>query len=131
MARKPSRKTLVKNLDKITAKIIKLRDDSRCQRCNSFTSGCGSHWAHVYSRRRFSMRWDLINAICLCAGCHRWAHGNPLAFTEWFKREFPARYYYLRAKRLEKIRPIKDAELAERLEEKKQKLKNLLLEKEK
>lgn len=38
--------------------------------------------AHIYSRTYRNTRWDLKNLLCLCSGCHFYAHKNPLAFTE-------------------------------------------------
>ena len=125
MARKPSRKTLKNNLDKITAEIVKLRDEKTCNRCGHKASGQGCHWAHIYSRRSLQLRWDLINSFVLCAGCHRWWHENPILAHEWFADYFPARYSYLLKLKIEKDRTIRDSELAEWLAEKKQKLAEL------
>jgi len=123
--RKPSRKTLVRNLDKVTAEVVKLRDDYTCQRCMKKCSGFGAHWSHIYSRSRYSMRWDLLNSVCMCAGCHLWYHGYPTMSGEWFKKKWPHRYDYLQAERKKPLRPIKDWELAEWLAERKQKLEEL------
>lgn len=30
-------------------------------------------------------RWDLNNAVCLCGGCHLWAHQNPVDFAVWIE----------------------------------------------
>ena len=138
MARKPSRKTLKRNLDNITSQIVKIRDDYTCQKCNKkcaltvskhkkFTVEAyfGYHWAHIYSRDRLSMRWLLLNALGLCAGCHREWHSNPIDSEKWFKLKYPHRYEYLQSERQKAIRTIKDSELAEWLKERKQKLKEL------
>jgi len=31
------------------------------------------------------MRWNLVNLLCICAGCHFFAHQNPLEFSEWVR----------------------------------------------
>ena len=41
--------------------------------------------AHIYSRTYRSVRWILDNLLCLCAGCHFWAHRNPILFAEFVK----------------------------------------------
>lgn len=89
-----SRKGLVKALDRICAKIIKKRDNWTCQRCGSKCSGQGAHWSHIYGRRNYYMRWQLINSLLLCAGCHFWWHSSPDGIS-WFADKFPARWEYL------------------------------------
>jgi len=125
MARTPKRSTVKNNLDKVTPQIIKLRDEQICQRCLKYCSGQGCHWSHVYSRTRYSMRWDLLNAIVLCAGCHQWWHDNPVDSGTWFAEKWPHREAYLQGKKLEPIHPIYTSELIKWLEAHKLKLKQL------
>ena len=125
MARKSRRQILKRNLDRTTAQIIKLRDENTCQRCGHKVFGQGCHWAHIYGRRSLRLRWDLLNSLVLCAGCHRWWHENPVESHEWFADYFPARYSYLLKVRQQKPRIIRINELAEWLAEKKQKLAEL------
>lgn len=126
MARKASRKTIVRNLDKITAQVVKLRDDYTCQRCGkkySQYNGKGSlDWSHVFSRTRYSMRWLLINSISLCCGCHKFWHDNPLESGQWFKDKWPHRYDYLQLCRKEPMRTIRTSDLEKWLEDMKRKL---------
>ena len=59
--------------------------------------------AHIFSRSARSVRWDELNAIALCGGCHLfWAHKNPIEFTEFIMKrlgnqyeELKRRYYIL------------------------------------
>ena len=106
-----ARKRTVKKLDDITRKIIKLRDKDTCQRCMKRASGQGCHWAHIYGRRSYLLRWDLLNSLVLCAGCHRWWHENPLESDEWFKEKFPARYEWLQFQKKQPPRTIRTSEL--------------------
>jgi len=71
------------------------------------------------------MRWDLLNSIVLCAGCHFWWHGNPTEATEWFSKKFYWRVYYLNRQRKLPVETVRTSELAEWLEERKLKLKEL------
>ena len=122
--KKNDRRSTVKALDKVTAEIIKIRDNRQCQRCSGLPGVYGCHWAHIYSRKSFILRWDLLNSLTLCAGCHRWGHGNPLDFVQFFKNIFPARYNYLIVKRRES-RQVSTVELQELLEGHKEKFKEL------
>lgn len=50
--------------------------------------------AHIASRRRFGSRWDPLNALCLCAGCHHWMTDYPVMFSVWFEDAFPEMFDY-------------------------------------
>lgn len=73
-------------LDKAWSELVKLRAGMKCE-----IHGCGktvlnSH--HIYSRSKKSVRWDVINGICLCVGHHTFsssfsAHKTPLEFIRW------------------------------------------------
>jgi 5-methylcytosine-specific restriction endonuclease McrA len=108
---KSKRDKLIRALDVITPKIIKLRDGFQCQRCGNIPKPQGCHWAHIYGRRSFVLRWQLLNAIVLCNGCHSWGHSNPLAFKEWFYEKFPARGPYLDMLRRQNKGTIRTQEL--------------------
>ena len=129
MARKASRKTLKRNLDNVTREIIRLRDEYTCQRCGkrySPDNAKGSlDWSHIYSRTRLSMRWLLLNGILMCCGCHKWWHDNPTDSGKWFAEKWPHRDEYLRAKKLEPIKPVRTPELDVLLKERKCKLEDL------
>jgi hypothetical protein len=71
-----------------------VREKRYCEKCgrNDIKLDC----AHIIPRGNKTLRWDLINALCLCHRCHRfWAHMNPIDFTEWYKTKYPKRYIYL------------------------------------
>ena len=62
------RKRLVKTLDKIFSKYIRLRDKGICFVCGKQEEfmQCG----HLFSRVAYNTRWDEENAFCVCAGCN-------------------------------------------------------------
>ena len=63
-----SRTKEIKQADLLWARLIKTRDEGKCQ-----YPGCprpGVHAHHLYSRRHLGTRWNLENGILLCAGCH-------------------------------------------------------------
>jgi hypothetical protein len=88
--RKATKTTLKNKADKLVSLIVRLRGS--CERCDKtqFLQA-----AHVVGRNNHTLRFDLNNVICLCAGCHRWAHDNPREFTKWFDHAYPERAKYL------------------------------------
>jgi len=69
-----------------------------CQKCG--TSQIQLHCAHIFSRKYSVTRFDLMNVLCLCARCHRWAHDNPAEWIRFIDKEFLGRVDYLiKAKR--------------------------------
>lgn len=123
--KKTDRQKVIDKLDAVMRQVIKVRDDYICQRCGSKASGQGCHWAHIYSRNSHKLRWDWLNSLVLCAGCHRFYHDNPLDGEWWFRVHFPARYDYLQKRRQEPSKHIPQVVLEEWLEERKAKLKEL------
>ena len=78
--KKPSKSYLTNKLDKECQRIV--RSKGQCVKCKRPDA---LQTAHIFSRTYKSVRWNLLNMLCLCAGCHRWAHNNPVLFTEWVK----------------------------------------------
>jgi len=76
---KNTKKTLSNKLDKLFSE--KVRSKGACEHC-----GKTEHLqcAHIYSRKHKWLRWDLENALCLCAGCHLyWWHYEPAEAMQW------------------------------------------------
>lgn len=80
MTAKRNTSTLKNKADKLFGQIIRSR--GRCQRCDRQPPEVSLQCAHILSRRFTATRWDENNALCLCAGCHFWAHNNPIEFTK-------------------------------------------------
>jgi len=76
--RKLSRKQLIKKLDDTFSKVV--RSIGECERCGKKTN---LQCAHINSRRFYHTRWNQLNALCLCSGCHFWAHQHPRLFTKF------------------------------------------------
>ena len=108
---KPSRKTLINKLDKAWGLTVRERANNLCEIC----SRPGNNPHHIIGRRNHSLRWDLKNGICLCAGCHTFgtksAHQNPLWFLDQLDKGV---LEYLRKKQNE-IKKWKTWELEELL----------------
>ena len=82
MARKPSRRYLIKKADKLFSLYIRARD-RECKRCHTTEN---LQCAHVISRRYHATRWDPLNAMALCRGCHLWQTTHPLEGEVFFKQ---------------------------------------------
>lgn len=89
-------------LDTLWSEIIKLRAGNKCEYCGK-TTYLNSH--HIFSRSNMSVRWDLENGVCLCAGHHMLsnfsAHKSPLEFAEWL-RETRGEEWYTKLRKLAK-----------------------------
>lgn len=87
---------------------------SKCVReANGYTCEmCGTvgrmETSHVFSRRHRTIRWDKMNANCLCHACHRKWHESPLNAFIWFESEFgQGRIDILREKMNSKVKVSK------------------------
>lgn len=88
MPKKRTIKSVKTSCDKLVSQII--RSLGHCERCGK-TDGLQA--AHFITRSNHTLRWDLDNLICLCAGCHLfWAHKEIQEFVEWFAHRYPTRY---------------------------------------
>lgn len=89
MPRPPSKATLKRKLDAMCREIVFNRDRMRCRRCGKRPPSIQLQWAHIYSRRYLSIRWDLRNSLALCASCHFWIHSNPMDGAEFVRDVVP------------------------------------------
>ena len=81
------------SLDDLWARCVKERDRYACQRCGRSGRGRGMQAAHVFSRVKRSVRWDLDCGVTLDTGCHFWGHTHPLLFNQWAQKHLgPERY---------------------------------------
>lgn len=71
-----------------------------CQATGWFGHKCSGRmeWAHLFSRRFLSIRWDPDNFILLCNTCHRAFTERPPDWTEFIETKFPGRWDVLRTK---------------------------------
>ena len=97
MARKPSRGTLRNKADRIAG--AKVRARGYCQGAWYERVQCGGplEWCHIVSRSNYRLRWEPLNALCMCAGHHRWFTTNPLAWAEYVRTQFPENYEFVMA----------------------------------
>lgn len=84
MGRKITRKGLVKKVDRIFSKYIRLRD-KYCVLCGS-TENLNA--GHLFSRRHYSTRWDEGNVFCQCYPCNFHHNLQPYLYYNWFIQKF-------------------------------------------
>lgn len=82
--RKPERRTLEANLDKLTSLIVRWRD-GRCVVCGATGRlQCG----HLIKRGKHVIRFSLLNCNCQCASCNFKHNNYPEPYTAWFLRQY-------------------------------------------
>jgi 5-methylcytosine-specific restriction endonuclease McrA len=88
--KRPTRTQLIKKADKLFSLIVHKRGS--CEKCGSRNA---LQTAHIISRINKNLRWNQDNVLLLCAGCHFWAHQNPIMFSEFVKQYKPIQYAFL------------------------------------
>jgi len=93
MPKKPSRKTLIRKLDKIFSAYIRQRDADKKGYCTCCT--CGKklpitqiHCGHFMSRRFMITRWDEENCSAQCAGCNTFNQGEQYKFGVFLDKKY-------------------------------------------
>ena len=92
MAKRPSRKTIIKKLDKVFSQFIRRRfavnEIAKCVTC-----GKQAHWkelqaGHFMSRKHYSTRWDEINVQTQCSGCNVFRYGEQFKFGMYLEQAY-------------------------------------------
>lgn len=97
--KQPKRSTLKRKAD--TRFSLLVRSVGYCQASGKDDVRCAGvlQCAHVEGRRNHRLRWERLNAICLCAGHHRWYSDYPLAWADFVRTHYPAHYEFVSAHR--------------------------------
>jgi len=84
-------------LDRLFSLVIRSRDHWTCQRCGTRYSPPTNalHCAHIFTRSKKSTRFDELNAVAWCYGCHSYLDRNPLEKYAWYKTRFGAAQFNL------------------------------------
>jgi hypothetical protein len=109
--KKPKRKklpklTTLKNkaLRLWTEKVLEIHG-GKCAVCGG-TETLNCH--HIEDKCNYALRWDVINGICLCAGCHNFrkdsAHRSVVFFYEWLSCHRPRVIEYIRQHRHDELK---------------------------
>lgn len=92
MPKKPSRKNLIKKLDKVFSQYIRRRfavnEIAKCVTC-----GKQAHWkelqaGHFMSRKHYSTRYDETNVQVQCSGCNVFRYGEQYKFGRYLEEAY-------------------------------------------
>lgn len=92
MPKKPSRKNLIKKLDKVFSQYIRRRfavnGITKCVTC-----GKQAHWkelqaGHFMSRKHYSTRYDETNVQVQCSGCNVFRYGEQYKFGRYLEEAY-------------------------------------------
>ena len=100
--KKPSKTKLQKECDSLFSLLI--RSVGKCQAKEYTKVTCGGHLqcAHIISRSNRRLRWDTMNAICMCAGHHRYFTTKAEAwYWDFLPKYFPEKSEYVKKHRNE------------------------------
>ena len=105
--RKSPRKLLIKKLDTIFSKFIRLRF-AKEEMCTCVTCGKTDHYkkmqaGHFISRRHYSTRWEEANVQVQCYACNVMRYGEQFRFGLYLEKNY---YIGIAEKLLEQSREI-------------------------
>lgn len=110
------RAAIEKALDTVTARIVKLRDDYRCQRTGAILDKYEAEWCHIEGRGNRMLRWHPWNAITMKKSVHAASHRYPDIFKAWFAYTFPRRSEFIESCLRKSPQPIRTYKMEELLE---------------
>jgi len=102
-------KKLIKKLDKVFGAYI--RSSGKCEWCGKDKSQCQLQWCHIFSRKFHNTRWNELNSLCLCAGCHHKGHEKPILLIEWLKDYLGETVYEKLKEEHNRVKKFKDWDL--------------------
>jgi len=106
-AKKPTRGKLVKKLDVVFSKYIRLSSADNKGMCTCVTCGKQYHWkniqaGHFMSRKHYSTRWDEKNVKPQCVGCNMFKSGEQYKYSLFLGLEL-SNELYLKSKDIVKF----------------------------
>ena len=116
MPKKPSRKTLVRNLDKAVSEYIRQRDKwcVQCGTSENLTNG------HIFTRKNYSTRFDISddgNCHTQCWSCN-FKHGfDQWPYFRWYIDKFGQEKFDELRRRHKTVQKFKNHDLKELLNE--------------
>lgn len=80
---------------------LKIREIGYCELAGKDTIHCGGglQCAHIETRGAHGIRWNELNAVCLCAGHHVYYTNNPNAWDKIVVQEFPVKWAFVEENR--------------------------------
>lgn len=107
MRKKPTRSKLIKKLDLVFSRYIRLSSADKHGMCTCVTCNNKYHWkdiqaGHFMSRKHYSTRWDERNVRVQCVGCNVFKSGEQYKYSLFLGSEL-ANELYLKSKELVKF----------------------------
>ena len=102
MPKKLSRSKLVKKLDTVFSKYIRISSADKSGYCTCVTCGVVKHWkeiqaGHFMSRKHYSTRWDERNVASQCVSCNMFKQGEQYKYSLFLGKD-QAKVLYLKSK---------------------------------
>lgn len=113
----PSKTLLKKRLEKLVKDYVKRRDEYTCQRCGLVVEGSNCHASHVIPVSRSGyLQFEPLNMKVLCYHDHiNWWHKHPVEAGKWYTDKFPERWEYLQELHRQRLKPMNETELQEKI----------------
>lgn len=127
---KSNRKTLVKRLDEVTSKYVRLyyadkRGEARCYTCGVLKNWKELDCAHFIKRGNIHTRFDLDNLRVCCQKCNRYLAGNYEIYEKKLRKELGEDKYNQLMQKSQQNNKISTVELEILLDERKKLLKDV------
>lgn len=93
--KKVNKKPLKKKADRLFS--LKVREAGACELMGLDGIKCGGslQCAHIDTRGKHAIRWNIMNALCLCQGHHVYYTFNPKKWDIVVERFFPDKYKFV------------------------------------
>lgn len=120
MAKKPTRTSLIKNLDAVFSIYIRRRyavnEIAECYTCGKKEHWKKQHAGHFASRRHYSTRWNEYNVQVQCPSCNIWQQGMQFQFGKNLCLQYGDNFADDLIIESKQIRKFTDVELQELIE---------------
>lgn len=106
-AKKPTRSKLIKKLDVVFSKYVRLSNADKNGFCTCVTCNRKYHWkeiqaGHFMSRKHYATRWNEDNVKPQCVGCNMYKQGEQYKYSIFLGSEL-ANDLYLKSREVVKF----------------------------
>ncbi len=134
MGKKDSLSPLIKKLDDVFSKFIRLRDSDKSGYCRCISCGELVYWkyiqnGHFIPRMHMNTRFDEYNCNAQCNSCNCHHHGNEAGYREGLIRKYGGTVLDILSQRKNKTKKWDRFDIIELLDRYKGEVKSLIKEK--